>query len=378
MGCAKFTVSMMDLPKSGHPKSGSYITGPCWSCWGPCRLFCVGRSAAQENFLVSTEDGVLSLYDLASYAKLQSVRSAYPYAYSLVPSPNPRLAFVPGEGIVADLSIARQVAMIRGVSGSIGAMTKDGKSLLIVSAGSLEFVDPVQFSLVKTVDLTSVLGGRQPGALVVTATNAYVFPQFAFPSEGRGCQPHNLRGLFAFAADGNLQQRSRRKSGRCHTGWKHDGRAGDRNRGQQAACNLYQHRLKSNHWRPGSIVGFQLYAWLCRHPRWTGSSENIWVRCRVHQHLRNRCAGFAVEFADVWADPVRYRSPLDASFGAQSMVVNSDGSRLIVVGSPQAGNSPNTLIVDTAKMFSDPSHAIIQSLTSRVACRRHRCAPDFS
>src|SRR5262245_41321500 len=67
---------------------------------------------AQENFLVATSDGMLNLFDLTSYSQLQTVRTGYPFAYSLVPSPNPRLAFVPAFGIVADTSIGRRVGTI--------------------------------------------------------------------------------------------------------------------------------------------------------------------------------------------------------------------------------------------------------------------------
>lgn len=321
-------------------------------------------ASAQENFLVSTVDGELSLFDLTSYAQLQTVRSAYSYAYSVVPSPDPRLAFVPGSGTVADLSIARQVGSFSGATGNVGAMTTDGKYLLVAASSTLELVDPAQFTLVKTVDLKSVLGAGPTGALVVTANNAYVFPQFAFPAPKVAIV--NLTtfavssitlpmGIFSSPPGNNL--------------------AGVTPDGTTLVVLETETRDDMLHVVLISTATNQVIKDQAQ-PTFGNFTRGMAVTPDGQDP--SKIFGYVVVFSNVFEIAVldlRVGSPtygqilpdtavgLLSTFGTQSLAVNSDGSRLIVVGSPQAGNSPNVLVVDTAKMFTDPTHAIIESLT---------------
>lgn len=84
--------------------------------------------SAQENYLVATDDGTLSLYDLTNNTWIGSGK-IMPLPYSVVPGPNNRLAFVTpatGYATVVDTSIGKVVARLTGVHGPTGTLTPDG------------------------------------------------------------------------------------------------------------------------------------------------------------------------------------------------------------------------------------------------------------
>lgn len=321
---------------------------------------------AQENVLVATTDGMLSLFDLASYAPLETVRTGYSFAYSLVPSPNPRLAFVPALGIVTDLSIGRRAGTIPIVYGTVGAMTTDGKSLLIASPGALSFVDPAKFNVVKTVDLKSILGDGQPGPLAVTAANAYVFPQSGFPSPKVAVV--NL-STFAVSSISLPLGSFNSLPGANFAGVTPDGSTLVVLETEIVDSLLHVVLVNT---ASNQIVGDNKQPDLSSFPRALAITPDGQDPSEIFGYgVVYRSSVVEIEALDLRSNSPTYGNflestavPLDPLFGAQSMVVNSDGSRLIVVGSSsQNQNSPNTLVVDTAKIFSDPTHAIIKSLT---------------
>ena len=86
---------------------------------------------AQENYLVSTEDGWLSLYDLATSTLITSTKLDMALS-SVVPGPNNRLAFGPSGDYtpVVDTTIGRETVRIPDANGFAAAMTPDRKLLL--------------------------------------------------------------------------------------------------------------------------------------------------------------------------------------------------------------------------------------------------------
>ncbi len=290
--------------------------------------------AAQESFLVSTSDGFLSLYDLASYTPLQMVRIGYPGASSLVASPNPRLAFVAASGIVADMSVARQVGTIPIVYGTIGAMTTDGKYLLIGSPGTLDFVDPAQFTLVKTVDLKSVLGSVQSGTIVVTASNAYVFPQFADP------QPKvavvNL-STYAVSSLSLPMGEFGSTPGANLAGVTPDGSTLVVLENESIDSQLHVVLISTT---TNQIIGDHAQPNIANLTRGLAITPNGQDPSKIFGYVVVFGSDFEIAALDLRANSPTYGQillntavPLDSTFGTQSMVVNSDGSRIIVVGS---------------------------------------------
>ena len=96
-----------------------------------CLMLCP-LLVAQENFLVVTQDGVFSLYDLATNSLIESFKGS-PFTYTVASSPNNRLAFAAGGGgygSVVDTSISRTVTSLKGVRAPASTMTPDGKFYL--------------------------------------------------------------------------------------------------------------------------------------------------------------------------------------------------------------------------------------------------------
>src|SRR5579884_2216187 len=77
-------------------------------------LLCVGLLAptarAQEKYVVTADDGTLSMYDLATNSLVETIK-ANPFTYSVAAGPNSRLVFGVGSGYatVADTTIERVI-----------------------------------------------------------------------------------------------------------------------------------------------------------------------------------------------------------------------------------------------------------------------------
>lgn len=136
---------------------------------------------AQENFLVATQDGTFSLYDLTSFTLLESFQSA-PYTYTLAAGPNPRLAYSAGGagwGVPVDTTIGHDIVRFTDVIGSSSAIGHAGKYFLVSNYhDTLDIVDTATLTKVRTVDLSSVnprVG--LPGGIASANDQAYVLPR---------------------------------------------------------------------------------------------------------------------------------------------------------------------------------------------------------
>lgn len=143
----------------------------------------LGVSAlAQESYLVSTQDGRVSMYELATNTFVASAKLSG-NSFNMVPSTNPRLAFISVLSAyysVVDLTLNREVTRIKGVKGSSGTLTPDGSVLLVPdSSFNLNIIDAAQFKVIRSVNLKTVQPQRPglPGQIVSTSNRAYVFPR---------------------------------------------------------------------------------------------------------------------------------------------------------------------------------------------------------
>ncbi len=133
---------------------------------------------AQENFLVATQDGVLSLYDLATYSPIESFQNE-PFTYTVTASANQRLAFMAGGsgyGSAVDMTIGRAITSLTGVRGSVSTIGHSGKYYLVSDYNTaLDIVDTATLMMVRTVDLSSVLPlVGLPGGIAAANDQAYV------------------------------------------------------------------------------------------------------------------------------------------------------------------------------------------------------------
>ena len=144
----------------------------------------------QESILVDTQFSSLSVLDLASQ-NLTEVINAGLNNWSVAVGPNPRLAFVGTNGsiTVIDLTIGREVKRIGGVYGlGYSAFTPDGKFLLLADnfTYTLDVIDAVGLRLVRKVNLAPTMGAGAAnshlGSIVVVGTKAYVTTTFTDPN----------------------------------------------------------------------------------------------------------------------------------------------------------------------------------------------------
>ena len=143
-----------------------------------CGACCCQPLLAQENFLVTTNDDILSLYDLATTSLIESTKVTA-NSFSLVPGPNNRLAFyLSSTGLsVVDLTINRVVKRLKDVSADTGAMTPDGKFLLVADYSRfLDIIDTAQLKVVRRVSLGNTLGQGYPtpGVVVIAKNKAFI------------------------------------------------------------------------------------------------------------------------------------------------------------------------------------------------------------
>ncbi len=134
--------------------------------------------AAQENFLVVTQDGVVNLVDLTTYSPIESTQND-PFTYTVSASPNNRLAFMAGGGAYGsafDTSIERAITRLKGVRGSASTIGHSGKYYLVSDYNTaLDIVDTDTLMTVRTVGLGSVLPSvGLPGAIVAANDQAYL------------------------------------------------------------------------------------------------------------------------------------------------------------------------------------------------------------
>ncbi len=338
--------------------------------------------AAQEKYLVSTDDGLLSLYDFATNSLIETVKGSLGFtaANSTISSRgvplaglNSRLVYdVSGAYVsVIDLTINRETnrllrdAFYLSSPTKVAATTPDGRFLLVAFLGPLTpysesfvlyVIDASTLKVVQKVDLSSAFQAY-PGSVVALNNKAYIFPRTPSPA-----QKVAVVDLTTFSVSsipmpaGNLGYRP--------TVVTPDG----------SAVVAFEDENSDNksHLLFISTATDTLVNDIPQTQRYSTNSFTISPPGTDSSKV---FAYFTYQNQSALAVDLRANSPtygkvlpnsavaLDVDFVPSSgLAVNSDSSRLVVVGESQAP-SPNVDIIDTAKMLSDPQNAIVARVT---------------
>ena len=317
--------------------------------------------AAQENFLVATQDGTLSLYDLASNSLLASFQGN-PLTYTIVAGPNNRLAFSAGGagyGAVVDTSIGRNVSSLTDVRAPASTMGAGGKYYLAADYNFvLDVVDSATLALVRTVNFSSIIPrSGNPGAIVSANNKAYIFPR----SQRAGAPHAAVVDLSTFQLSsialpaGTFCRRcaSRTPDGTMVVVFEVE-RAD--NLAHLIFINTATNTIAAD---IPQIETFKIVAF----------------RITPNGSDQSQLFGYIASDGNVWAVDLRPGSETYgqilfnnkvglSNYGVDELAVSSDGSRVIAAEIPAvAPPVPNVDIVDAQKLISDPNHALIASLT---------------
>ena len=350
-------------------------------------ILCQPLAAQEERYLVTTDDGLASLYDLASNSFIQATKTSLgatrlQYGQGLgraVSGPNNRLAFVVSSDYVAvlDTTINREVARYQDgypVDNLVSAaLSSDGKFLLmpkdaVVSVRrdgeadvrpSLYMIDTTQFKLLRRIDLSSAFRQR-PRAIVTIANKAYVFPTDPSSTEKIAVVdlssysvssiplPYGLFNGHEFAGvvpDGSTlvvieDEYSDHKYHVLLISTATDTVVRD----MVLSANYSNYQalaITPDGSDPSKIFGYV-------------AADGGAVAVALDLRSNSPTYGQVLPNTAVALTPNLY---------VYSTAVNSDGSRLIAGGSNYSPQTPNLDVIDTAKMFSDPTHALIAEVT---------------
>ena len=339
----------------------------------------------QENYLVTTNDGLVALYDLATNAFIESTKGSLGYSQALnyegegvpVRGPNNRLAFVVSAEYISviDTTLNREIKRLNYTGPTSlflpqGAITPDGKFLLVTgdscfqnfcSPYSILFViDTAQLTVVRKVDLSPALSTARPGALVALNNKVYVFP--GFPSDtqklarvdltnysvlpitlptGNFSSPH----MASVTPDGSTvvafeHETTDRKSHTVLVSTASDMVVGD-------IAQSSDYSTRSLVITPNGSDASKIFGYI------SGGINTQTAVAALDLRVNSPTYGQLLTDTTV---------TLDFYFAIDATAINSDGSRLLI-GGYTYGNASNLNVIDTAKMFSDPAHAVIAQLT---------------
>jgi hypothetical protein len=318
-------------------------------------------SLAQENFLVATADGTFSLYDLTSLSLLESFQSA-PLTYTITSGPDPRLAYSAGGagyGVAIDTTIERDIVRFSGVKAPASTMGANGKYYLAADYNFvLDVVDSATLAVVRTIDFSSIIPrSGNPGAIVAANNKAFIFPRNQRPYAPRVAvvdlstfQLSSISlppGTFCRRCASRLPDESmvvvfevERADGLAHLIFINTTTntiAADFP--QIDAFKILAFRITPNGNDPSQMFGY------------IASDGNVWA-----VDLRPGSQSYGQILFDNKVGLSNYQ--------VDELAISSDGSRVIAAQLPYAAPPmPNVDIVDAQKLISDPSHALIGSLT---------------
>lgn len=149
-------------------------------------------SSAEEQYIVSSVDGNVNVYNLSDNSFVESF-GAGANPFQVVVSPNRRVGYFPNFDnpyvSVVDFTIQREIKRIYGVEACnslTAALTPDGKLLLIPSyEGKLDVIRTSDFQVIQRVDLTGIVGPvplMSLSSVVVVNNKAYINTNFNFSS----------------------------------------------------------------------------------------------------------------------------------------------------------------------------------------------------
>jgi len=337
---------------------------------------------AQEKYLVSTDDGLLSLYDFATNSLIETVKGSLGFTSANstissrgVPLPglNTRVAYdVSGAYVsVIDLTINRETnrlprdAFYLSSTTKVAATTPDGRYLLVAFLGPLTqhsdsfvlyVIDASTLKVVQKVDLISAFQAF-PGSVVALNNKAYVFPRTPSPA-----QKVAVVDLTTFAVSsipmpaGNVGYRPAvvMPDGSAVLAFEDEN---SDNKSHLLFISTTTDTLVND------IAQTQRYstnAFAISAPGTDSSKVFAYIAYQNQSALAIDLRANSRTYGNVLPDSA---VALDVNFVPPSgLAVNSDSSRLVIVGESQAP-SPNLDIVDTAKMLSDPQNAIVARVT---------------
>ena len=339
---------------------------------GLCLLALIQQGRAQEKYLVSTDDGLLSLYDLTTNSFIEAAKGSLGGGVP-VPGPNSRLAFdLSGAYLsVIDLTINRETnRLLRDILPSSSwppnaTLTPDGRYLLITLIGPsdnysvapfLYVIDASRLSIVKKVNLGSAFQ-YAPGPLVALTEKAYVLPAYGSPTDNGAVVDLTTFSVSSFPFPSLTLLRAvlmPDSSAIVAYGYEYSDRKSHLVLISTASDMVVNDIAQTQNYSSNALA---------ISPPGTDSSK---VFAYITSYL-NQNSAMAI---DLRANSPTFGMVLPDSAVAldmatvvdHDMAVNSDGSRLIVAGLSYP-DTPNVDIIDTAKMLNDPQDAIIARVT---------------
>ena len=323
-------------------------------------LACCSSLLGQENFLVATQDGTLSLYDLTTYMLIESFQGG-PFTYTMTAGPNPRLAFSAGGagfGAAIDTTIGRNVATLSRVRAPASTMGLSGKYYLAADYNYvLDVVDAATLALVRTVDFSSIIPRLgNPGTIVAANGQAYIFPRGQNPSAPKAAVVNlNTFQLSSIALPAGTFCR------RCLS------------RTPDGSMVIALERESSDNKLHAILINTTTNTVIGDYAQTTNYAPSTFAMTRSSDPAK--LYGYAATVDSVIALDFVSGSPTYGQILPNTKVtlpnlspielaVSSDGSKLIIGGDPSvAPPAPNVDVVDSAKMLSDPNNALLNQLT---------------
>ncbi len=317
---------------------------------------------AQERYLVSTEDRWLSWYDLATNTLVTSAKGGMSLS-SVLPGPNNRLIFGPSGDYtsVIDSTIQRETVRVGDANGLSAAMTPDSKLMLVPGYdGWLRFVDTATLQVVRKVSLKSVLGTGWTGSVVIAANRAYVFPYlgslanvavvdlttYAVSSIALPDGSSFAQELAAATPDGKtiITVEEENADGLFHV----------------LMISTTTNVIIADYAQNSDI--YSAYA-LVVTPN--GSDpNNLFGYVALQGDLGDQIVALDLRANSPTYGQILLSTAVFPQLTPYSLAINSDGTRLIVVGSVYYPPAPNTYVIDALKMITDPADAIIAEVTA--------------
>ena len=332
--------------------------------------------AQQVSYLVTAQDSSLSVYDLTSNNLLEKINEGTQDRVVAV-GPNSRLAFVSSTGYlsVIDLTLGHEIQRIRNVwastEGNSMTFTRDGR-LLVADASylSLDIIDPAALTVVRRVSLSAVLGAGvyDLNTVLVLGNRAFVtstFPDGANPSIAVvDLTTYTVRsisipyGFVGFGGIGTMPNAGLTSDGRYLV------------TGQTDYSDFNYHLLLIST-LTGRIVIDRIVSFdaegILVNPVLSPTSEygyyigldtnSDWSVTAIDLRPTSQTFGQLLTSTEV----VLPYGAADAS-GAS---ISPDGSRIVIgqFSRSSQGPLPNAFVIDTAKLLTDPSHAIVAQST---------------
>ncbi len=336
-----------------------------------------GRAIAQESFLVTTDDGSFSVFDLATYTLQKTMTAGY-YDHSIIVGLNPRLAFLSADAApmsVVDLTIGREIKKIPNVWGESATLTDDGKSVLIWDDenSTLDIIDVASLTVTKRVNLYPAMGAQanDGGTVVQVGNKAFLAPIYFSYS------PNNkyVAGVVDLTTYQVTAIPLALGSNPYFEGWTNNAAATPDGKHVAMVLDAYQqgqdtpllalidtstYQVTSQPLMlvPDAIVmtpnksdPTKYFGYI------TGEEENYYTDVAAVVDFRPG----SPTYGQVLPSTIVELTNLYRDINGSGLAINSDGSKLVVSGDGQQQYGPNLLVVDTGKMFTDPTHAIIDS-----------------